>query len=75
MRKTTYMREIRDAYEIVIGNCDRKRPLGKPTYRWEDNTKHYIRFISSEGVDWFHLAQKRKQRRDTVTIVTYLRVS
>jgi hypothetical protein len=28
MRKTTYVREIRDAYKIFIGNCDRKSHLG-----------------------------------------------
>jgi hypothetical protein len=30
---------IRNAYKIVIGKPDGKRPLGKPRYRWNNNTK------------------------------------
>jgi hypothetical protein len=75
MRNTTYVREIRDAYKIFIGNCYRKRPLGRPTCRWENNTENDIRYISPEGLDWFHLAQERTQQRDTATTVTNLPVS
>jgi hypothetical protein len=31
------MGEIRDAYKILAGKCDRKRPLETPTCRWGDN--------------------------------------
>jgi hypothetical protein len=29
----------RNAYRILVGNPEGKRPLGRPTYRWEDNIK------------------------------------
>jgi hypothetical protein len=33
----TRMGEIRNSYKILIGKYERKRPLGRPTLRWEDN--------------------------------------
>jgi hypothetical protein len=31
--------ENRNAYRILVGKPEGKRPLGKPRHRWEDNTK------------------------------------
>jgi hypothetical protein len=31
--------EIRDAYRILIGKSEVKRPLGKLMHKWEDNIK------------------------------------
>jgi hypothetical protein len=31
--------KIRNAYRILMGKTARKRPLGRPTYRWVDNNK------------------------------------
>jgi len=54
------MVEIRNAYKILVGKPEGKRPLVKPTTRCE-----YIRTdlkeIGWEGVDWVHLAQDRDQ--------------
>jgi hypothetical protein len=33
------MREMRNAYSFFIGEPKGKRPLGRPTPRWEDNIK------------------------------------
>jgi hypothetical protein len=30
------MREMRNAYSILVGKPERKRPLGRPRHRWED---------------------------------------
>jgi hypothetical protein len=30
------MREKRNAYRILLGKPERKRPLGKPRHRWEN---------------------------------------
>jgi hypothetical protein len=29
--------EIRNAYSILVGKPERKRPLGRPRRRWDDN--------------------------------------
>jgi hypothetical protein len=36
------MGEMRNAYKILFGKPKRKRPLGKPAPRWEDNIKTYL---------------------------------
>jgi hypothetical protein len=38
-----------------------ERPLGRPGWRWEDNTKIDLKEIGFEGVDWIHVAQDRNQ--------------
>jgi hypothetical protein len=32
------MREVRGAYNILVGRPEGRRPLGRPRRRWEDNT-------------------------------------
>jgi hypothetical protein len=34
------MREGRDAYRVLTGNPEEKRPLAKPMHRGEDNIKN-----------------------------------
>jgi hypothetical protein len=33
------MGEGRDAYRVLVGRPEGRRPLGKPRRRWEDNIK------------------------------------
>jgi hypothetical protein len=33
------MKAKRNAYKIFVGKPEGKRPLGRPTHRWEDNIK------------------------------------
>jgi hypothetical protein len=47
----------RNIYKIFVGNPERKRPLGRPRRRWEDNVRMTVREIEWEDVDWIHLAQ------------------
>jgi hypothetical protein len=34
---------VRNAYGILLGKPERKRPLGKPRHKWEDNIKIDLR--------------------------------
>jgi hypothetical protein len=39
------MGEKRNAYRILAGNPEGKRPLGRPRHRWVDNIKMDLREI------------------------------
>jgi hypothetical protein len=68
------MGEKRNAYRILVGNLEGKRPLGIPRRRLVDNIKMELRKIGWDGVDWTHLAQNRNQCRALVKMVMNLRV-
>jgi hypothetical protein len=55
------MGEKRNAYRILVGNPEGKRPLGRPRRRWMDNIKMNLREIGWDGGDWIDLAQDRDQ--------------
>jgi hypothetical protein len=51
----------RNAYSIVVGNPEGKRPLGRPRRRWVNNVKIDLTEIGWGGMDWIDLAQDRVQ--------------
>jgi hypothetical protein len=53
------MAEKRNAYRILLGKPEGKRPLGTPRRRWEDNIKMDLRDIGWGGMNWIDLAQDR----------------
>jgi hypothetical protein len=69
------MGEKRNAYRILVGNPEGKRPIGRPRRRWEDNIRMDLREIRWGGMDWINLAQDRDQWRALVKTVMNLRVS
>jgi hypothetical protein len=73
-RHVARMGEKRNAYRILVGNPEGKRPLGRPRRRWVDNIKIDLREIGWDGGDWIDLAQDRDQRRALVKAVMNLRV-
>jgi hypothetical protein len=42
---------MRKAYNILVGKPERKRPLGKPSRRWENNIRMNFREIGWEVVN------------------------
>jgi hypothetical protein len=53
--------ETTNAYGILVGNPEGKRPLGRPRRKWVDNIKMDLREIGWDGMDWIELAQDRNQ--------------
>jgi hypothetical protein len=66
--------EERNAYSILIGKPEGKRPLGRPRSTWVDNVKMDLRKMGWGGMDWLGLAQEWDQWRALVNTVMYLRV-
>jgi hypothetical protein len=67
------MGEKRNAYRILVGKPDGKRPLGRPERRWVDNIKMDLTEIGWNGMDWIDLSQDKGQWRALVNTVMYLR--
>jgi hypothetical protein len=41
-----------NAYRILVGNSEGKRPLGRPRFTREDNIKMDLREMEWGGMDW-----------------------
>jgi hypothetical protein len=66
--------EKRNAYRILVGKSEGRRPLGRPRSRWVDNIRMDLGEIGWDGMDWINLAQDRDQWRALVNTVMNLRV-
>jgi hypothetical protein len=64
----------RNAYSILVGKPEGKRPLGRPRHRLVDNINMDFRGIGWGGMDWIDLVQDRDQRTALVNMVMNLRV-
>ena len=62
----TRMGDRRDAYRVLVGNSEGKRPLGKPRRRWENNIMIDLQKIGCGGMDRIDLAQDRNRWRALV---------
>ncbi|KAJ4444032.1 hypothetical protein ANN_05821 [Periplaneta americana] len=68
------MGESRNAYRVLVGRPEGKRPLGRPRRRWEDNIKMDLREVGYDDRDWINLAQDRERWRAYVRAAMNLRV-
>jgi hypothetical protein len=66
--------EKRNAYRLLVGNLEGKRPLGRPKRRWVDNIRMDLGEVGWGDVDWIGLTQDRNRRRALVNSVMNLRV-
>jgi hypothetical protein len=63
------MGERRNAYRLLVGKPEGRRPLGKPRRRWLDLVE-----VGWGNVDWIGLAQDRDRWRALANSVLNLRV-
>jgi hypothetical protein len=68
------MRAKRNAYRILVGKPEAKRPLGRPRYRCVNNVKMDLGKIGWDFMDWINMAQDRDQWRTLVNTVINLRI-
>ena len=53
------MEQSRNAYRVLVGKPESKRPLVRPRRRWEDNIKMDLREMGCDPRDWIALAEDR----------------
>jgi hypothetical protein len=68
------MGEKRNAYRLLVGKPEGKRPLGRPRLRWVDNIRMDLVEVGWGDVDWIDLAQDKNRWRALVNSVLNLRV-
>jgi len=56
-----------------VGKPEGKRPLGRPSPRWDDNIKMDLQEVGCMGMDWIDLAQDGDRWRAVVNAVMNLR--
>jgi hypothetical protein len=64
----------RNAYMILVGKPEGKRPLRRPRLTWVDNIKIDLGDIEWAGIDWIDMAQDMDQWRARVNTIMNLRV-
>jgi hypothetical protein len=68
------MGERKGVYRDLFEKSERKRPLGRPRSRWEDNIKMDLQEVRCGCVDWIELFQDRDRWWALVNAVMDLRV-
>jgi hypothetical protein len=66
------MGDKRNAYRIMAGKPEGKRPLGRTRRRWVDNIKMDLREMGWGGMDWIDVVQDRDQWGALVSTVMNL---
>jgi hypothetical protein len=64
----------RNAYKILVGKPEGRRPLGKPRRRWVYNIKMDPRETGGDGMDWIDVAEDRDRWRAFLNTIMNLRV-
>jgi hypothetical protein len=62
-----------NAYRLLVGKAEGKRPLGRPRRRWVDNIRMDVGDVGWGDVDWIGLAEDRNRWRAVVNSVLNLR--
>ena len=74
-RTCSTMEQFRNACRVLVGKPERKRPLGSPRRRWEDNIKMDLGEVGCDPGEWIDRPEDRGQWRAYVRAVMNLRVT
>ena len=68
------MGDDRGVHRMLVGKPERKRSLGRPRRRWENNIKIDLQEVRRGRGDWMELAQDRDRWRALMGTVKDFRV-
>jgi hypothetical protein len=68
------MGEKRNAYRLLVGKPEGKKPLGRPRRTWVDNIRMDLGEVGWDDVDWIGLTKYRNRWTALVNSVLNLRV-
>jgi len=74
MEHVACMREMRNAYRILVWKPEENSPLGIPRPKCKYNIKMDLKDIGLESIHWMYLAYGKNQRWDLVNTLMYFRV-
>jgi len=66
------MGDRKGLYRVLVGKPKRRRTLGRPRHRWEDNIMMDLPEAGCGGMDWIELDQDRDRWRALVTALMNL---
>ena len=46
------LKQFRNAYRVLVGKPESRRPLGRPRRRWDENIKMDLREVGCDPRDW-----------------------
>jgi hypothetical protein len=64
--------DLRGVYRVLMGKPEGKRPLGRPSCKWEEDIKMDLQEVGCVVMDWIELAQDRDKCRTLVNAVMNL---
>jgi len=67
-----HMVERRGIYRVLVGKPEGKKPLGRPSRRWEDNIKMDLQEVGCGCMGWINLAEDRDRWRTIVNAAVNL---
>jgi hypothetical protein len=59
-------------YRVLVWKPNGKRPLGRPSHRWEHNFTMDLQEVGFRGIDLFDLSQDRNNWRALENVVIYI---
>jgi hypothetical protein len=68
------MHKKRNAYRILVGKSESRRPVGRYTHMCEGNIQMDLGEIGRSGMDWIHLAQDKNLWKALVNTIMNLQV-
>ena len=68
------MEQFRNAYRVLVGKSEGKKPLGRPRRKWEDNIRVGLRKVGCDTGECIDLTEDRDQWRAYVRAIMNLQV-